>query len=128
MRDAADDGVAQAAQGQHQDQHQDQHQAKSRDRNDACRAVVSDLVSLVEHVRKCLRLIEQTIAEETPLGGPESSTNVIVLDDVSPRYAKAAAAVQACNVNLEIALRSLLDAGNGDRFAAGQRVPSLIGA
>ena len=117
MRDAADEGVAQAA----QDQHRDQHQAKNRDQNDACRAVVSDLVSLVEHVRKCLRLIEQTIAEEMPLGGPESSTNVIVLDDVSPRYAKAASAVQACGVNLEIALRSLLDDG-------GRPVPSTVGA
>ena len=119
MRDAADNGVAQAA--------RDQHQAKNRDQNDACRAVVSDLVSLVEHVRKCLRLIEQTIAEETPLGGPESSTNVIVLDDVSPRYAKAAAAVQACDVNLEIALRSLLNAGDGDRLTD-RPVPSVVGA
>jgi hypothetical protein len=64
------------------------------DQNDAYRAVVSDLVSLVEHVQNSLRLIEQTIARETSPettpGGPESSTNVIVLDDVSPRYMKAA--------------------------------------
>jgi hypothetical protein len=118
MRDAADDGVAQAAEAQDHDQ----------DQSDAYRAVVSDLVSLVEHVQKSLRLIEQTIAEETPLGGPESSTSVIVLDDVSPRYAKAAAAVQACDVNLDIALRSLLDAGDGDRLTAGRPAPSLIGA
>jgi hypothetical protein len=43
---------------------------------------------------------------ETSLGNPESSTNVIVLDDVSPRYMKAAAALQACDVNLGIAVRS----------------------
>ena len=55
------------------------------DQNDAYRAVVSDLVRLVEHVQKSLRLIEQAIAGETPLGSPESSTSVIVLDDVSPR-------------------------------------------
>lgn len=116
MRHAADDGVAQAA-------HHD-----DRDQSDAYHAVVSNLVSLAEHVQKCLRLIEQTIAAETPLGGPESSANVIVLDDVSPRYAKAAAAVQACDVNLDIALRSLLDAGDGDRFTAGRPAPSLIGA
>lgn len=65
MRDAANDGVAQAAR-------------RARP--------------------ECLRLIEQTIADETPLGGSESSTNMIVLDDVSPRYAWAVAAVQACDV------------------------------
>jgi hypothetical protein len=54
------------------------------DQNAAYRAVVSDLVSLVEHVQNSLRLIEQTIARETspeaPPGSPESSTNIIVLD------------------------------------------------
>jgi hypothetical protein len=58
----------------------------------AYRAVVSDLASLVEHVQNSLRLIERTIAKETlpetspetSPGSPESSTNVIVLDDVSP--------------------------------------------
>jgi hypothetical protein len=37
-----------------------------------------------------------------------------VLDDVSPRYMKSAAALQACDVNLGIALRSLLDCGDSD--------------
>ena len=32
------------------------------DRNDAYRAVVSDLVSLIEHVQTSLRLIERAIA------------------------------------------------------------------
>ena len=35
----------------------------AHDRNDAYRVVVSDLVSLVEHVQNSLRLIEQTIAQ-----------------------------------------------------------------
>ena len=47
MQNAAGDGVAQAP----------------HDQNDAYRAVVSDLVSLVEHVQNSLRLIEQTIAK-----------------------------------------------------------------
>jgi hypothetical protein len=76
MQNAAGDGVAQA----------------SHDPNDAYRAVVSDLISLVEHVQSSLRLIERTIARDTAPGSPESSTGVIVLDDVSPRYMKAAAA------------------------------------
>ena len=82
------------------------------DQNATYRAVVSDLVSLIEHVQTSLRLIERTIARETSLGGPESSTNVIVLDDVSPRYMKAAAALQACDADLGIALRSLLDSSD----------------
>ena len=88
--------------------------AQATTTNDACRAVVSDLVSLIEHARNGLRLM---IAAEIPLISPESSINVIVLDDVSPRYMKAAAAVQACDVNLGIALRSLLDAEDTGRPA-----------
>jgi|SRR3954465_7742781 hypothetical protein len=100
--------------------------------NAAYRAVVSDLVSLVEHVQNSLRLIEQTIARETlpeaSPGNPESSTNIIVLDDVSPRYMKAAAGLQACDVNLGIALRSLLDSRENDPCAASPPALSVIGA
>lgn len=132
MQNAAGDGVAQAL----------------HDRNDAYRAVVSDLVSLIEHVQNSLRLIERTIAKETlpetlpetspetssetspetlP-GSPESSTNIIVLDDVSPRYMKAGAALRACDVNLGIALRSLRDSGASNPCASSSPVLSVIGA
>jgi hypothetical protein len=97
------------------------------DQNDAYRAVVSDLVSLIEHVQKSLRLIEQTIAGEASAGAPESSTNVIVLDDVSPRYKKATAALQACDVNLGIALHSLRDPGDCDPCGASRPALSVIG-
>ena len=119
MQNAAGDGVALAA----------------YDQNATCRAVVSDLVSLVEHVQKSLRLIEQTIARETSLetspemtpGSPESSTNIIVLDDISPRYMKADAALQACDVRLGIALRSLLDSKGSTRGVSDyfERAPAL---
>jgi hypothetical protein len=113
MQIAAGDGVAQAPLGQ----------------DDAYRAVVSDLASLVEHVQNSLRLIERTIARETSPetspeispGSPESSTDVTVLDDVSPRHMKAAAALQACDINLGIALRSLLDPGDSDPCASSPR-------
>ena len=109
MQNAAGDGVAQLP----------------HDQNAAYRAVVSDLVSLIEHVQNSLRLIEQTIATETSPesspGSPESSTNVIVLDDVSPRYMKAATALQACDVSLGTALRSLLDSSDSDPCAASLR-------
>jgi hypothetical protein len=117
MRNAAGDGVT------------------PHDQNAAYRAVVSDLVSLVEHVQNSLRLIEQTIAKETSAetspettpGSPESSTNIIVLDDVSPRYMKSAAALQACDVNLGIALHSL-DCRDSAPCAASQPALSVIGA
>jgi hypothetical protein len=115
MQNAAGDGVVQAP----------------HDQNATYRAVVSDLVSLVEHVQKSLRLIEQTIARETSLEmspGPESSTNIIVLDDVSPRYMKADAALQACDINLGIALRSLLDSSDSDPCAASLPALPVIGA
>jgi hypothetical protein len=55
MRNAAGDGVAQAP----------------HEQNAAYRAVVSNLVSLVEHVQKSLRLIEQTIAGERRPAAPK---------------------------------------------------------
>ena len=70
------------------------------DRNNAYRSVVSDVISLIEHVQASLRLIEQEIARETASGGQETSTNVIVLDDVTPPYVRATAALKACDANL----------------------------
>ncbi|MEH2494504.1 hypothetical protein V1294_000983 [Bradyrhizobium sp. AZCC 1678] len=127
MQNAAGAGVAQVAQAPH-------------DQNDAYRAVVSGLVSLVEHVQNSLRLIEQTIARETSAEtltetsaetsprSPESSTDIIVLDDVSPRCMKAVAALQACDVNLGIALRSLRESGDSGPCASSPPVLSVIGA
>ena len=54
-----------------------------------------------------LGLIERTIARETsPETSPGNPKSSIVLGDVSPRYMKTAAALQACDVNLGIAMRS----------------------
>jgi hypothetical protein len=83
--------------------------ASDDNQNDACGTVVSEFVNLIEHVQSSLRLIERAIACETSLGSPESSANVVVLDDVSPRYTRATAALQACDANLSIALCSLLE-------------------
>jgi hypothetical protein len=62
MQNAAGNGVALAA----------------HDQNATHRAVISDLMSLVEHVQMSLQLIEQTTATEMTRGSPESSTNIIV--------------------------------------------------
>ena len=99
------------------------------DQNDAYRSVVSDLISLIEHVRASSRLIETAIARETS-AGQDSAANVVVLDDVSPRYMKAAATLQACDINLATALHSLLDSGRPkSRTDAHAASPfSLVGA
>jgi hypothetical protein len=85
--------------------------------NDSYRSVVSDLVSLIEHVQTSLRLIEQTMARETSPGGQDA--NVIVLDDVSPRYVRTAAALRACDANLGAALHFLLDSRTPRRGTSG---------
>ena len=54
-------------------------------------------------------LIESAIARETARGSEEAAANIIVLDDVTPPYVKATAALRACDANLGIALHSLLD-------------------
>jgi len=77
------------------------------ERKDAYRSVVSDLVSLTEHVQASPRLIEQAITREASLGSREN--DVIVLDDITPPFAEATAALNACDANLAIALHSLLD-------------------
>ena len=102
MQNAAGDGIALEPDGQ----------------NDSYRSVVSDLVSLIKHVQQSLQLIEQTMARETSSGGQENAANVIVLDDVSPRYVKAAAALKACDANLGIALQVLLDSRMPGRGAS----------
>lgn len=79
------------------------------DRNDAYHSVVSGLVSLIDHVQASLTLIETAIAREISFGSLETSSNVIVLDDVTPPYMKATAELRACDVNLAIALHSPLD-------------------
>ncbi|KRQ95828.1 hypothetical protein [Bradyrhizobium valentinum] len=74
-----------------------QQATASHDQDDGYCAVVSDLVSLIEHVQKSLRLIEQTIAggklhPATPRVPPPSSCSTTY-----PRYMKATAALQACD-------------------------------
>jgi hypothetical protein len=79
------------------------------DRNDSYRAVASDLKSLIAHVQTSIALIETAIASELPLGNQEIAGNVVVLDDVTPRYVRASVALEACNARLAAALHFLLD-------------------
>ena len=85
--------------------------ARPDDRNDNYGTVVSDLVSLIEHMQASMKMLEGAIARELPLGGQEAAGNVIVLDDITPCYVKANAALHACNAGLAVALPFLASAG-----------------
>ena len=78
--------------------------------HDSFGAIVSDLISLVEHVQSSINLIERAIARETTVGDDENS-NVIILDDVTPQYANASTALNSCSADLGHAVQFLLDAG-----------------
>ncbi len=78
--------------------------------NDSYHAVVSDLVSLIARVQSSMSLIESAMVTETSPGNQEIATNVVVLDDVTPRYAKANAALNAASAGLRVALHFLQDA------------------
>jgi hypothetical protein len=76
-------------------------------RNDNYTSVVSDLVSLIEHMQASMKMLEGAIARELPLGVQDTGDNVIVLDDITPCYVKANAALHACKAGLGIALHFL---------------------
>ena len=83
--------------------------ALSGDQNDDHHSIISDLVSLIEHVQSSMRLLESAIATESSPGGHEAAGNVVVLDDLTPRYQSARAALSACNAGLGLAHLLLLD-------------------
>jgi hypothetical protein len=93
--------------------------AQSEGRDDNYRLIVSDLASLIEHVQASMKLLELAIASEAPLGNQEVSANVVVLDDVTPRYVKANETLNACNARLGAALHFLRDIKSPCRAANG---------
>ena len=97
---------------------------RNEGRNDAYHSVVSDLVSLIDHVQASLMLIESTIARET-VRPQETAANVVVLDDVTPPYMRATAALRACDANLAMALHSLLDSKASTLKASTLRASTL---
>ena len=76
---------------------------------DGLGAIVGDLICLIEHVQSSIAAIEAEVAREQLCSNPENAGNVIVLDDVTPRYARASAALNACRANLTTALHVLAD-------------------
>jgi hypothetical protein len=82
---------------------------QSEGRNESYHLIVSELASLIEHVQAGMRLLESAIASEAAPDGQEVAADVIVLDDVTPRYARVSAALSSCNAGLGVALHVLQD-------------------
>lgn len=84
----------------------------SGDRIHSHHSIVSELASLVAHVEAGMRLLDAAIASETASGDQDTVSNVFILDDITPSYLQANAALNACNAGLGVALHGLLDAGD----------------
>jgi hypothetical protein len=81
--------------------------ARSGDRDEMYRTVVSELASVIDRIRKSLGLIESAIAGDAA-GEDAAADNVIELDDVTPScYERVDAALRNCDAGLSVALRLL---------------------
>jgi hypothetical protein len=87
----------------------DHGSVQSDNRNDCYNSIISNLGFLVEQVRANIRLIDSAIAGEASFDDQAMAANIVVLDDVTPRYVRANAALNACNVGLGVALDLLRD-------------------
>ncbi|MGV7219283.1 hypothetical protein [Bradyrhizobium sp. UFLA05-112] len=95
--------------------------------SDSRQLIAADLRSLIAQIETSIRRIEAAIMLVDACD-PPGSIDVFVLDDLTPRYATASAALGACRVGLDVALKSLSDSGRlaeTTTAAAGQ--PRLIG-
>jgi hypothetical protein len=89
------------------------------DPSDNIIAILSNLGSLVDQVDAMMKLIESAIASEASTGCADVAANIVVLDDVTPRYVRANAALSRCNAGLGVALHLVRDIGNARQKAPG---------
>jgi hypothetical protein len=83
--------------------------AASEGLDDSFASIVSNLVSLIQHIQASIELIETAIDQEQHAGDQEIGADIVVLDDVTPRYARATAALSTCNASVGVALQFLLE-------------------
>ncbi len=73
-------------------------------------SVVVNLQSLIGHIQASIALVEAAVASEFCDGNQDAAADIFVLDDVTPPYEKAHAALKASNAGLGAALQLILDA------------------
>ncbi|HTO59636.1 MAG TPA: hypothetical protein VMM15_00125 [Bradyrhizobium sp.] len=78
--------------------------------HDSGDGLIRELQSLSERVRAVTRAINTAIALERVSTSADTTGDVVVLDDVTPRYLKADSALRACNIHLDSALQFLREA------------------
>ena len=66
-------------------------------------------MSLIEHMQASMKTARGGDRQQIAARRQETSENVIVLDDVTPCYLKANAALHTCKAGLEVALHFLTD-------------------
>jgi hypothetical protein len=85
---------------------------------DSRQLIAADLRALITRIESSMRLIdaammEARVPETGPArGDPAGSADIFVLDDVTPRYATASAALNACRAGLGHALQCLSESDN----------------
>jgi hypothetical protein len=79
--------------------------APLEDRNDSHGSIVSNLASLITHLQQTRALIESALVRDAAVAEPEIATSLTVLDDVTPGYMKARAALNSCEAGLGLALQ-----------------------
>jgi hypothetical protein len=80
--------------------------AQSEGRSDSHGSIVSNLASLIQHIQQTNALIESAIIRAAAVADMEISATLVVLDDITPGYVKARAALKSCEAGLELALQS----------------------
>jgi hypothetical protein len=92
------------------------------------RVVMVDLATLSERIQSSIKLLEQAISADLPRNNPSVHDAVFILDDVTPCYVKASAALRACHIGLSEALQLMqgTPASNPgvDRLARGHGGPA----
>lgn len=78
-------------------------------RNDGHHSIVSEVIALIEHVQASMGLLEAALARESAPGNEEVAADIVVLDDITPRYVRANAALSDCRARLGVTLHLLLD-------------------
>ena len=81
---------------------------------DSRQLIAADLRALITRIESSMRLIDAAMMEARVFetgGDPAGSADIFVLDDVTPRYATASAALNACRAGLGHALQCLSESG-----------------
>lgn len=83
---------------------------------DSRQLIAAELRSLIARIEISMRLIDAAMTSEDMEpdddGVIAGSSEVVVLDDVTPRFATASAALNACRAELSHALQNMSESGN----------------